>query len=77
MSDENREKTETVKPTQEETNAPLGATILAAQSEFMMAILQVQNKYGLPPYLTNILVSSCMSDVRDAVIKDLIMSISK
>lgn len=71
------EKIETDEPTQEEMNPPVGVSILEAQSEFMMAIMQIQSKYGLPSYMTNILVSSCISDIRDVVIKDLIASLSK
>ena len=72
------EKIETPEDANCEAATPvIGVRILEAQSEFMMAIMQIQRKYGLPAYLTNILVSSCISDVRDVVIKDLIAGFSK
>lgn len=51
---------------------PLGVKISSARADMTLAILEVQNTYGLPAYLTDLIVSACLSDIRDCANKELI-----
>ena len=53
-------------------DTPLGVKISAARADMTLAILEVQNTYGLPAYLTDLIVSACLSDIRDCANKELI-----
>lgn len=54
---------------------PIGAKLEMAKRDFMVAILAVQDSYALPSYLTDILITSCLADIRDVVKKELASSI--
>lgn len=56
----------------QEDNTPLGVKLSAARADMTLAILEVQQAYGLPAYLTDLIVSACLSDVRDCANKELI-----
>lgn len=56
----------------EADNTPLSIKIGAARADMTLAILEVQNAYGLPTYLTDLIVSACLSDIRDCANKELI-----
>lgn len=72
------EKQETKETLQEEQQAePKAPTIsaellTAARGDMTLAILEVQRAYGLPAYITDVIVSACLSDIRDCANKELI-----
>lgn len=72
------EKQETKETLQEERQAePKAPTIsaellTAARGDMTLAILEVQRAYGLPAYITDVIVSACLSDIRDCANKELI-----
>lgn len=37
-----------------------------------MAIVDIEQRYGLPAYLTDLILTACLSDVRDCATKELI-----
>lgn len=57
-----------------EPKAPtISAELLtAARGDMTLAILEVQRAYGLPAYITDVIVSACLSDIRDCANKELI-----
>lgn len=69
MSKETETTNETEKTKKQE---PIGVTISKAQSEVTVAILQIQAAYGLPAYLTDLIVTSALADIRACANKDLI-----
>lgn len=56
----------------ESVNTPLGVKLNAARADMTIAILEVQKAYGLPAYITDLIVSACLSDIRDCANKELI-----
>nr|DAW85608.1 MAG TPA: hypothetical protein [Bacteriophage sp.] len=56
----------------EEKKPPLNVTITAARADMQMAIIDIEQRYKLPAYLTDLIVSACLSDIRDCVTKELI-----
>lgn len=72
------EKQETKETLQEEQQAePKAPTIsaellTAARGDMTLAILEVQRAYELPAYITDVIVSACLSDIRDCANKELI-----
>ena len=51
---------------------PLGITLNSARADMTIAILEVQRVYGLPAYLTDLVVSACLADIRDCANKDML-----
>lgn len=66
---DNTDKTE---EKQEEKKVPLNITITAARADMQMAIVDIEQRYGLPAYLTDLILTACLSDVRDCTTKELI-----
>lgn len=58
-------------------NEPMGVTLSRARQDMTMAILQIQNMYGLPAYLTDLIVTASLADIRDCANKDLLNSMSE
>lgn len=70
-----KEKNEEIKESEKkEPKAPaLSAELLtAARGDMTLAILDVQRAYGLPAYIADVIVSACLSDIRDCANKELI-----
>ena len=57
---------------QEDKIVPLNVTITAARADMQMAIVDIEQRYGLPAYLTDLILTACLSDVRDCATKELI-----
>lgn len=51
---------------------PINITLAKAQNDITMAIVQIQNAYGLPSYLMDLLVSSALGDIRACANKELL-----
>lgn len=51
---------------------PISVTLAKAQSDVTMAILQIQNTYGLPAYLMALLVGAALGDIRECANKELL-----
>ena len=66
---DNTDKTE---EKQEEKKVPLNITITAARADMQMAIVDIEQRYGLPAYLTDLILTACLSHVRDCATKELI-----
>ena len=66
---DNTDKTE---EKQEEKKVPLNVTITAARADMQMAIVDIEQRYGLPASLTDLILTACLSDVRDCATKELI-----
>ena len=69
---ENNKEKRIEKERPEEKKVPLCVKLQAARADMTIAILNVQNEYGLPAYLTDLIVSACLSDIRDCASKELI-----
>lgn len=62
----------------ESTTPPsMEVVVGAAKGDMMMAILGIQKQYNLPSYMTELILTSCLSDIRDVVNKDLILNLPK
>ena len=48
-----------------------------AHEDMTMAILQVQAAYGLPAYLTDLIVTAVLADIRGCANKDLLNTLSR
>lgn len=66
------DNTDKIEEKQEEKKVPLNITITAARAEMQMAIVDIEQRYGLPAYLTDLILTACLSDVRDCATKELI-----
>lgn len=56
---------------QPEEKEPIGITLHKAHEDMTIAILQIQNAYGLPAYLTDFLVTAILADIRGCANKEL------
>ena len=65
------DNTDKIEEKQEEKKVPLNVTITAARAEMQMAIVDIEQRYGLPAYLTDLILTACMSDVRDCATREL------
>lgn len=76
QKEEKQETKETLQEEQQQTELKtptISAELLtAARGDMTLAILEVQRAYGLPAYITDVIVSACLSDVRDCANKELI-----
>lgn len=61
----------------EEQTEPIGVLASRAHEDMTMAILQVQAAYGLPAYLTDLIVTAVLADIRDCANKDLLNTLSR
>ena len=58
----------------EEQSEPMGILTSRAHEDMTLAILQVQAAYGLPAYLTDLIVTAVLADIRGCANKDLLNS---
>lgn len=73
IKQETKEKVQQEEQTTEPKAQKLNAELLtAARGDMTLAILDVQRAYGLPAYITDVIVSACLSDIRDCANKELI-----
>lgn len=72
MENEKETKTEKTELEHKGENIPLSVKLSAARADMTIAILEVQKEYGLPAYLVDLIVSACLSDIRDCANKELI-----
>ena len=56
---------------------PIGVLASRAHEDMTMAILQVQAAYGLPAYLTDLIVTAVLADIRGCANKDLLNTLSR
>lgn len=56
----------------EEQSEPMGILTSRAHEDMTLAILQVQAAYGLPAYLTDLIVTAVLADIRGCANKDLL-----
>ena len=63
-------------PKHEQTE-PIGVLASRAHEDMTMAILQVQAAYGLPAYLTDLIVTAVLADIRGCANKDLLNTLSR
>ena len=61
----------------EEQTEPIGVLASRAHEDMTMAILQVQAAYGLPAYLTDLIVTAVRADIRGCANKDLLNTLSR
>ena len=61
----------------EEQTEPIGVLASRAHEDMTMAILQVQAAYGLPAYLTDLIVTAVLADIRGCANKDLLTTLSR
>lgn len=61
----------------EEQTEPIGVLASRAHEDMTMAILQVQAAYGLPAYLTDLIVTAVLADIRGCANKDLLNTLSR
>ena len=61
----------------EEQTEPIGVLASRAHEDMTMAILQVQAAYGLPAYLTDLIVTAVLADIRGCAKKDLLNTLSR
>ena len=61
----------------EEQTEPIGVLASRAHEDMTMAILQVQAAYGLPAYLTDLIVKAVLADIRGCANKDLLNTLSR
>lgn len=61
----------------EEQTEPIGVLASRAHEDMTMAILQVQATYGLPAYLTDLIVTAVLADIRGCANKDLLNTLSR
>lgn len=61
----------------EEEKEPIGVTLSRAHGDVTIAILEIQNNYGLPAYLMDLIVTAALSDIRACANKDIIHAMSK
>ncbi len=66
------DNTDKIEEKQEEKKVSLNVTITAARADMQMAIVDIEQRYGLPAYLTDLILTACLSDVRDCATKELI-----
>ena len=62
---------------EEEKGEPIGVTLSRAHGDVTIAILEIQNAYGLPAYLMDLIVTAALSDIRACANKDIIHAMSK
>lgn len=74
MMEENTNKEE---QTTESEKEPIGVTLSRAHGDVTIAILEIQNAYGLPAYLMDLIVTAALSDIRACANKDIIHAMSK
>ena len=61
-----------------DTQASARTDVYKRQHEDMtLAILQVQAAYGLPAYLTDLIVTAVLADIRGCANKDLLNTLSR
>lgn len=68
---------EETKEEQEQAGEPMGVTLSRARQDMTMAVLQIQNMYGLPAYLTDLILTATLADIRDCANKDLLNATSE
>lgn len=56
---------------------PMGILTSRAHEDMTLAILQVQAAYGLPAYLTDLIVTAVLADIRGCANKDLLNTLSR
>ena len=61
----------------EEQTEPIGVLASRAHEDMTMAILQVQAAYGLPAYLTDLIVTAVLADILGCANKDLLNTFSR
>ena len=61
----------------EEQTEPIGVLASRAHEDMTMAILQVQAAYGLPAYLTDLILTAVLADIRGCANKDLLNTLSR
>jgi hypothetical protein len=61
----------------EEQGEPMGILTSRAHEDMTIAILQVQAAYGLPAYLTDLIVTAVLADIRGCANKDLLNTLSR
>ena len=61
----------------EEQSEPMGILTSRAHEDMTLAILQVQAAYGLPAYLTDLIVTAVLADIRGCANKDLLNALSR
>lgn len=59
-------------PFKQKEKLNLQERLAAAKAETTAAILQIERMYELPAYLTELIVSSCLSDIRECSNKELL-----
>lgn len=69
--------TDAVNESSEDLKMPINVMLEAAKRDLMFGILSTQERYALPNYLIDILVTACLADIREIVKKDLIDSLSQ
>lgn len=55
----------------------MGILTSRAHEDMTLAILQVQAAYGLPAYLTDLIVTAVLADIRGCANKDLLNALSR
>ncbi len=60
------------KPQDKVESEPIGVTLSRAHGDVTIAILEIQYAYGLPAYLTDLIVTAALSDIRACANKDII-----
>lgn len=71
MSNENTKAPEQQK-VKAEKKEPIGITLTMAQADMTVAIMQIQNVYGLPAYLTDLIVTAALADIRSCAKQDIL-----
>lgn len=75
--EEFEKKQEETKEERERQGEVMGVTLSRARQDMTMAVLQIQNMYGLPAYLTDLILTAVLADIRDCANKDFLISMSK
>lgn len=70
--DEKKRNPENTQGENEEAKVPLSILIGKAQGDLTMAILEIQNMYGLSVSIMDMVVSSALADIRSCVNRDLL-----
>lgn len=72
VSSENVKVPDQQEETKEVKKEPIGITLNMAQADMTMAIIQIQNAYGLPAYLTDLVVTAALADIRTCAKQDIL-----
>lgn len=50
----------------------IGVKLSMAQADVTIAIMQIQNAYGFPAYLTDLIVTAALADIRTCAKQDIL-----